>query len=212
MAILYIGNGTAKKVDNLYIGIGGQAKKVTKGYIGVGGQAKLFYNSSQEIIKRVAYLNRRITNVVNIYYNTLEGYSYIVNTKNSDGYIWFSNSTYDYGYINTESEYIYLYSDSSYFLKDSFNYIINIEKLGFDYVTNIAYFRGASWPNAKRIRGQLDNINFNNVINAHNAFESCYNIYGNIPEMPNAINMSYTFRNCRNITGNPMWTLRNKFI
>jgi len=205
MAVLYIGNGTAKKVNNLYIGVGGQAKKVTKGYIGVGGQAKLFYSSA--IKRKVGYINRYINNIYNIRYNTAEGYSYIINTSNSDGYIW--SSSYNNGYINTECDYIYLYENCYSFLKtDSSSFSpdvgFSIENLGFNYVKNLAFFSGwGDYSNKRRITGNISNLNFLKVSNAYYAFNNT-SIWGTPPTMYYVFNMAYTYQNCGYITGTPM--------
>ena len=69
MAVIYIGNNDqAKKVKKFYIGINNQAKKIKRGYIGINGQAKLFYRGGN-----VAYLNKKVTNVMGIYVNNSVG-------------------------------------------------------------------------------------------------------------------------------------------
>ena len=45
--------------------------------------------------------------------------------------------------------------------------------------------------------------NWNGVTNMSHAFESCYNLTGSIPSMPNSVtNMSFAFGYCSNLTGN----------
>ena len=204
MAVIYVGNNNqAKKVKKFYIGINNQAKKIKRGYIGINGQAKLFYRS--EI---VGYFKQQVNNIYNLTFNTDQGYNHIINTDNSDGYIWTDSTSGYIKNINTECNYIYLYSNATsffYFYASSTMKPVNIEQLGFDYVTNLTDFQsGGQQDDRSFLYGNIAKIRCDNVINASNAFWNCRNITGNPCSMPNAVLMNNTFIMCTKLKGNPI--------
>ena len=179
----------------IYYGTGDGFVQIKRAYFPFGNnKAKIVYRKD-----KVGYINKYINNVLNIIYNSPEGYSYIINTNNSDGYIWISNN--NYGNIKTECDYIYLYSNSSNFF-NSATYDINIEKLGFNYVTNLVNFGSQSSQNSLEIKGYINKINCLNVVNAAYSFYAFYGISGNPCAMPKVIDMNHTYAGS-SITGTP---------
>lgn len=177
----------------IYYGTGDGFVQIKRAYFPFGNnKAKIVYRKD-----KVGYINKYITNLQAVNYNVQEGYSYIINTNNSEGYIWISQN--NSGYINTECDFIYLYPDSHLLFNQHSN--INLEKLGFNYVTNI--YKLYLYDSFRySIYGNISKINCLNVINARMGFRYL-NITGTPRIMPKATDMHQTYAFCYNLTGSP---------
>lgn len=207
MAILYIGdsNNKPRKVKSFYIGdSSGKPRKVKRAYIGdSNNKPRLFYKSAN-----VAYLNKKVTNVTYIIVNNSQGQGNISNTANSDAYIWV-NSYRNNNMITTNAEEVYLYSDSSnfyqYFFNSSSQDIFRDQNITFDsifkfdLVTNgYNFYQNGIYAHPIL---NLNNVNFNKLVNAANMFVSGDALIGSPPLMPNVTNMHRCYFECGIMSG-----------
>lgn len=77
------GDGIARQVKKMYVGVGNTARKVKKGYIGVNGVARLFYSSGLSII----YTGTHTTSDL-----TVDGVDHVLYTLTGSGTLTVSDS------------------------------------------------------------------------------------------------------------------------